>query len=374
MSASIDATASAELRTSPDGIVVTLAGKWRITGTRPKWDTLITQIDPARVDFDLENLSYWDTSLVLFIAEASNWCRVQGTFCNVKNLPKNLREQVHHFEDKTSHPLPEDRFPNFAAMVGRASLEVVDHGLQYARFVGECVLSFGYLVRHPGKFRWRDTVMEMQRAGAMALPITGLIAFLVGVILAYSGAVILRQFGGDIWVADLVGVTMTREMAAMMTAIVLAGRTGASFAAEIGNMRANEEVDALTTLGIRPIDFLVIPRIVALGLMMPLLALYANALGVVGGMAIAWGLLDIPPPAFWVEMLSIVDISDLMTGMIKATTFGAIIGMAGCLRGLQAERSASGVGEATTSAVVTAILLIIIFDAIFAVMFNILGW
>jgi phospholipid/cholesterol/gamma-HCH transport system permease protein len=214
----------------------------------------------------------------------------------------------------------------------------------------------------------------MQRAGAMAMPITGLIAFLVGVILAYSGAVILRQFGGDIWVADLVGVTMTREMAAMMTAIVLAGRTGASFAAEIGNMRANEEVDALVTLGIRPIDFLVVPRIVALGLMMPLLALYANALGVVGGMAIAWGLLDIPPPAFWVEMLSIVDASDLMTGMIKATTFGAIIGMAGCLRGLQAERSAAGVGEATTSAVVTAILLIIVSDAVFAVLFNILGW
>ena len=139
-------------------------------------------------------------------------------------------------------------------------------------------------------------------------------------------------------------------------------------------MRANEEVDALTTLGIRPIEFLVVPRLVALGVMMPLLALYANALGVVGGMAIAWGLLDIPPAAFWVEMLTIVDLSDLMTGMIKATTFGAIIGFAGCLRGLQANRSASGVGEAATSAVVTSILLIIVSDAIFAVLFNILGW
>lgn len=374
MPASTDAPAAATLRSSADGIIVTLEGAWRITAGRPDWNTLVAGTPSARVDFDLTALDYWDTSLVLFIAAAANWCRVEGVYCNLKPLPKSLREMVAYFEDKTMHPVPPGRPLNFFAAVGRTTIEVIERARQYSRFVGECVLSFLFLARNPGKFRWRDTLTEMQRAGAMALPITGLIAFLVGVILAYSGAVILRQFGGDIWVADLVGVTMTREMAAMMTAIVLAGRTGASFAAEIGNMRANEEVDALTTLGIRPIDFLVIPRIVALGLMMPLLTLYATALGIIGGMAIAWGLLDIPPPAFWVEMLSIVDMSDLMTGIIKATTFGAIIGMAGCLRGLQAERSASGVGEATTSAVVTAILLIIVFDAIFAVVFNILGW
>jgi phospholipid/cholesterol/gamma-HCH transport system permease protein len=374
MSASHDAPALADLQATPKGIRVIFGGAWRITAKRPDWTKSAAKIEPARVDFDLEGLDYWDTSLVLFIAASSNWCRVHGVYCNVKALPESLREMVEHFEDKTAVPIPPDRPTDFFALVGRASIEVYDRAMQYARFVGECVISFAFLARNPSKFRWRDTLAEMQRAGAMALPITGLIAFLVGVILAYSGAVILRQFGGDIWVADLVGVTMTREMAAMMTAIVLAGRTGASFAAEIGNMRANEEVDALVTLGIRPIDFLVVPRIVALGLMMPLLALYANALGVVGGMAIAWGLLDIPPPAFWVEMLSIVDASDLMTGMIKATTFGAIIGMAGCLRGLQAERSAAGVGEATTSAVVTAILLIIVSDAVFAVLFNILGW
>lgn len=374
MSVSNDAPATAEIRTTPDRIDVVFSGAWRITAARPDWTKLVKNTPAARVDFDLAGLDYWDTSLVLFIAAASNWCRIHGVFCNVKALPASLRQMVNHFEDKTSVPIPTDRQTDFFATVGRTSLDFFDRSLQYARFVGECVLSFAYLTRNPSKFRWRDTLSEMQRSGAMALPITGLIAFLVGIILAYSGAVILRQFGGDIWVADLVGVTMTREMAAMMTAIVVAGRTGASFAAEIGNMRANEEVDALTTLGIRPIDFLVIPRIVALGLMMPLLALYANGLGVVGGMAIAWGLLDIPPAAFWVEMLSIVDASDLMTGMIKATTFGAIIGMAGCLRGLQAERSASGVGEATTSAVVTAILLIIVSDAIFAVIFNILGW
>jgi phospholipid/cholesterol/gamma-HCH transport system permease protein len=214
----------------------------------------------------------------------------------------------------------------------------------------------------------------MQACGAMALPIVSLIAFLVGLTLAYIGAVVLRQFGADIWVADLVGLTMVREMGAVMTAIVLAGRTGAAYAATLGNMRANEEIDALETLGIRPVDFLVIPRIVALGVMMPLLALYANALGIIGGMAVAAGVLDIPPTAYWIEMLTIVDLSDVSTGLIKAFTFGIIVGISGCMRGMQAHRSAAGVGLATTSAVVTAILFIIVSDALYAVIFNILGW
>jgi phospholipid/cholesterol/gamma-HCH transport system permease protein len=236
------------------------------------------------------------------------------------------------------------------------------------------VLSTLYLAKHPNKFRWADCLREMQQCGAMALPIVGLISFLVGVTLAYTGAIILRQFGGDIWVADLVGLSMVREMGAMMTGIVLAGRTGAAFAAEIGNMKANEEIDALETLGIRAVDFLVIPRMVALGLMMPLLSLYANALGIFGGMVIAKGVLDIPPTAYWVEMLTIVDLSDVMTGLIKAFTYGGIVGLSGCLRGLQADRSAAGVGQAATSAVVTAILLIIVADALYAVIFDILGW
>ncbi|WP_221032818.1 MlaE family ABC transporter permease [Actomonas aquatica] len=366
--------ATAELSATDSGLCVKLAGDWRVTRSTPDWDKLSRNTPPARIDFEFSQLGYWDSSLVLFLDDVCNWCRTHGTYCNVKPLPAALRDLASQLEDKTVHPLPANRSPDFLTLVGNATLDLWEKTKQYSNFVGQCVISGVYLAKHPQKFRWRDATSEMQRCGAMALPITGLIAFLVGVILAYSGAIILRPFGGDIWVADLVGVTMTREMGAMMTAIVIAGRTGASFAAEIGNMRANEEVDALVTLGIRPVDFLVIPRIVALGVMMPLLAIYANALGILGGAIIAWGLLDIPPPAYWVELLTIVDTSDLMTGLIKAATFGLIIGMAGCLRGLQAERSASGVGQATTSAVVTAITLIITFDAIYAVIFNILGW
>ncbi|MCF3648255.1 MlaE family ABC transporter permease [Synoicihabitans lomoniglobus] len=375
MSSPLDQPApTARLDVSADNLRVQLGGDWRITVSAPRWDELVKDTKPARVDFETSDLQGWDSSLVLFIWAASNWCRVHGVYCNQADLPAALGELVGRLEDRTCHPIPTGRPPDFLSAVGNATIDLWEKAKQYSNFVGECVISSGYLARHPQKFRWRDCIAEMQRCGAMALPITGLIAFLVGVILAYSGAVILRQFGGDIWVADLVGVTMTREMGAMMTAIVVAGRTGASFAAEIGNMRANEEVDALVTLGIRPVDFLVIPRIVALGVMMPLLAVYANSLGIFGGMMIAWGLLDIPPTAYWVELLTIVDTSDLMTGIIKAATFGAIIGLAGCLRGLQADRSASGVGQAATSAVVTAILLIIVSDAVYAVVFNILGW
>jgi phospholipid/cholesterol/gamma-HCH transport system permease protein len=207
----------------------------------------------------------------------------------------------------------------------------------------------------------------------MALPIVSLISFLVGVTLAYIGAIVLRQYGGDIYVADLVGLAMVREMGALMTGIVLAGRTGAAYAATLGNMKANEEIDALETLGIPAIDFLVLPRLLALFVMMPLLTLYANALGIVGGMAVASGVLSIPPTAYWVEMLTIVDVSDLMTGIIKGGTFGLIIGLSGCLRGMEADRSAAGVGRAATSAVVTAILLIIVANAFYAVAFDILG-
>jgi phospholipid/cholesterol/gamma-HCH transport system permease protein len=213
----------------------------------------------------------------------------------------------------------------------------------------------------------------MQQCGPMAVPIVGLTSFLVGVTLAYTGAIVLRQFGGDIYIADLIGLATVREVGAVMTAVVLAGRTGAAFAATLGNMKTNEEIDALETLGIPSVQFLVLPRLLALAIMTPLLTLYANALGILGGMVVAYGLLEISPTAYWVEMLTMVDLSDVASGVIKATAFGIIIGVAGCLRGLQAERSAAGVGRAATSAVVTAILMMIVADAIFAVLFNVLG-
>ncbi|RFC50417.1 MAG: phospholipid/cholesterol/gamma-HCH transport system permease protein [Verrucomicrobia bacterium] len=356
-----------------DTLAVALAGTWQVTESRPSWAGLLGAQNPARVRLVVADVEKWDTSLLLFLFEVQQWCRGTGAFCETAALPEKIRTLLGQLSASHATSVPFDRSENFITTVGLATQDVAAKGRAIFQFVGECVLSAQQLVRNPRKFRWRDCLDEMQQCGAMALPIVSLVSLLVGVTLAYIGAVVLRQYGGDIYVADFIGLSMVREMGALMTAMVLSGRTGAAFAATLGNMKANEEIDALETLGIPAVQFLVLPRLIALGVMMPLLALYANALGIIGGVIVAFGLLGIPPAAFWIEMLTIVDLSDILSGVIKATAFGLIVGLSGCLRGLQADRSAAGVGRAATSAVVTAILLIIIADAIFAILFNALG-
>jgi phospholipid/cholesterol/gamma-HCH transport system permease protein len=335
---------------------------------------LLAAQEPKRVKFVWGRLEDWDSALLLFVFEVRQWCLVKGVECDLSDLPDALQKLLRQLVVVNETPMASDRSRDFFTMVGLAAQDVWGKTKEIATFVGECVISASALIKRPHKFRWRDCVDEMQQCGAMALPIVSLISLLVGIIMAYQSAILMRQFGADIYVADAVGLVMVREMGAMMTAIILAGRTGAAFAATLGNMKAGEEIDALQTLGIPPVDFLVMPRLVALGLMMPLLALYANGLGILGGMAVALGLLDIPPTAYWVETQTAIDLSDILTGLIKASAFGVLVGLAGCHRGLRAERSASGVGRAATSAVVVGLLLIIVSDAVFAVLFNVFGW
>lgn len=365
--------ASATLREDGTGVAVVLAGGWKITEARPNWGELIGTQAPSRVRVRMDDVQKWDSSLLLFLFDLQQWSRAAGVHCDLSAVPPKAVTLLGQLTSSHETSVPFDRSETFLTGVGLATQDAWVKVKEILQFVGECVLSANRLVRMPHKFRWRDCVDEMQQCGAMALPIVSLISFLVGLIMAYQAAVQLRQFGADIYVADLVGLSVVREMGPMMAAIVLAGRTGAAFAATLGNMKANEEIDALSALGISPVDFLVLPRIVALGVMMPLLALYANCVGILGGMLVAAGILQIPPTAYWIETQSIVDLSDVSTGLFKALAFGLLIGLAGCLRGLQAERSAAGVGRAATSAVVTAILLIIVSDAFFAVAFNILG-
>ncbi len=357
-----------------DALEVTLGGSWQITGARPTWRSVLDGRKPSRVRLAVDELETWDSSLPLFVFEVQQWCQATGARCEIEALPEKIRALVGQLASTHQTSVPQDRSVGFIANVGLASQDTWHKLGEILRFVGECVLGALHVLKAPARFRWRDCFREMQQCGAMALPIVSLISFLVGVTLAYTAAVVLRQFGGDIWIADLIGLSMLREMGAVMTAVVLAGRTGAAFAATLGNMKGNEEIDALETLGISAVEFLVLPRMVALAVMMPLLALYSNALGIIGGMVVAMGLLGIPPTAYWIEMKTIVDMSDIMVGVIKAGAFGVIVGMAGCLRGLQADRSAAGVGQAATSAVVTAILFIIVADAVFAVLFEALNW
>jgi len=342
-------------------------------GERTREPILRAQSALRAVNLDLTQIGNWDSSLLLFLFDLKCGCERAGLVCDFSQVPPRLRELLAQLARSHETSLPRDRSESFLTTVGRETLDALQKGREFFAFVGECAISLGQLVRRPRKFRWADFLEQMQHCGAMALPIVSLVSILVGMTLGYTAALILRQYGGDIYVADLVGVSMLREMGALMTAIVLAGRSGAAFAAQLGNMKASEEIDALRTLGLSPINFLVMPRLLALAVMMPLLALYANCLGIFGGMLVASTVLDISPSAYWVEMLTIIDLSDLASGLIKAATFGVIVGLAGCLRGLQAERSAAGVGMAATSAVVTAILFIIIADALYAVVFDILG-
>jgi phospholipid/cholesterol/gamma-HCH transport system permease protein len=357
-----------------DVFEVALGGSWQVTEPRLTWPAILAGRKPARVRVRFEAMEQWDSSLLLFLFEVQEWCRGAGIYCDLEAVPERARALLSQLAGAHETSVPFDRSENFLTNVGRAAQDTVNKARDMLRFIGEVTLNAGQALQRPQKFRWRDCLHEMQQCGAMALPIVSLISFLVGVTLAYTGAIVLRQYGGDIYIADLIGLAMVRETGAVMTAVVLAGRTGAAFAATLGNMKANEEIDALETVGIPAVQFLVLPRMLALAIMMPLLTLYSNALGIIGGMVIAMTLLSIPPTAYWVEMQTIVDLSDVMVGVIKGASFGLIIGLAGCLRGLQAERSAAGVGNAATSAVVTALLLLVVCDAIFAVLFNALGW
>jgi phospholipid/cholesterol/gamma-HCH transport system permease protein len=367
--------ARAEPAREGDTLVVRLGGGWQMTAAWPAWGKLVAGSPPARVRLQGDELGAWDSSLALFIRDARAWCEANGAALELVDLPAGADRLAQELAKKpVKPPVQPHGLPDLFAFVGKATFKTWGEIKDIAWLVGECSFSALRFVRGRAQFRWSDCLVEMQECGAMVLPIVGLISFLVGIIMAYQGAVQLRQFGADVYVADLVGLSVVREMGPMMAAIVLAGRTGAAFAATLATMKANEEIDALETLGVTPIDFLVMPRLTALFIMMPLLAVYSNFLGILGGMVISWSILDIPTSLYWAETKSIIDLSDLSTGLIKAATFGLIIGLSGCLRGLKSDRSAAGVGQAATSAVVTGILLIIVSDAVYAVIFNALGW
>jgi phospholipid/cholesterol/gamma-HCH transport system permease protein len=357
-------------------LTIGIGGDWRVTAPHPDWAEVLAKRTPRRVILNATELGTWDSSLALFIQAARRWTEAAGAELELRAMPAAVTKLAGLLARK---PVPSAAGAaparGLPTLVGTEVVGLWRETKDLASLVGECVFSVARFFRGQAHFRWQDSFSEMQQCGLAALPIVGLISFLVGVTLAYTGAIVVRQYGGDIWIADMVSLAVLREMGPIMAAIVLAGRTGAAYAATLANMKANEEIDALSTLGVSPIDFLVMPRISALFVMMPFLALYSDALGILGGMMIAFlPPLNIPPNLFWAEMQTIVDLSTINTGLLKAAAFGLLIGLAGCWRGLQAERSAAGVGRAATAAVVTGILLVIVADSIFAVAFDILGW
>ncbi|MDX1776401.1 MAG: ABC transporter permease, partial [Desulfobulbales bacterium] len=240
-------------------------------------------------------------------------------------------------------------------------------------FIGEATRTVGHFLLGRARFRRIDLLIFMEECGAQSLPIVTLISVLVGLILAFVGAVQLKLFGAQIYVANLVAIAMAREMGALMTGIIMAGRIGAAYAAQLGTMQVNEEIDALKTMGLPPMDFLVLPRLLALVLMMPLLTLYSLLLGIVGGAIVGVGMMNITLVQYFTQTQASLDLPNITLGLAKGGIYAILIALAGCMRGMQSGRSAAAVGEATTSAVVTAIVGIIVTDGIFAVICDALG-
>jgi len=367
-----------ELRRAAEGAwQFVFAGDWRAGGAHPL-DAVIAQLAAAKplgsVSFVVVEQTLWDTSLLLAIRKLEAAIALRGGSASHDELPDGLRRLM-NLAAHTEAPTGARRAavaPTVLARIGERAQSIWRETGDFFAFIGEVFLAFLRLLRGRAGFRRSDFLLILQDTGARALPIVTLISVLVGMILAFVGAVQLRQFGVEIYVANLVGIAMLREMGALMTAIIMAGRTGAAFAAEIGSMQANEEIDALSTLGFNPVDFLVLPRILALVLMMPLLALYADILGILGGALIGTTMLGLDFSQYWAQTVRALNMTHLFIGLIKASVFGVIVALAGCQRGLFAGRSASAVGMATTSAVVLAIVLIVVTDGIFAVVLDIL--
>jgi phospholipid/cholesterol/gamma-HCH transport system permease protein len=369
------------LATGTDGVVeVRLAGNWRLQDRLPSaaeaHRAVASQPGVRRLVFDTSGLGAWDTGLLTFLTRLRVLCAADQIALDPGALPEGVQRLL-----KLASESPEREGARrddaaaepFLARVGKETQELVRGAGEVLAFLGEATLAFGRLLRGRARFRRSDLALTIQEVGAQALPIVSLISFLVGVILAFLGAIQLVQFGAQIFVANLVGIGMAREMGAMMVGIILAGRTGAAFAAQLGTMQVNEEIDALTTFGFSPMEFLVLPRMLALILMAPLLCLYADVMGILGGALVGITMLDLPAVTYFQQTQSGVRLADFAGGLLKSAVYGAVVAIAGCLRGIQCGRSSAAVGQATTSAVVTSIVFIILSMAVLTVIYNVLG-
>jgi phospholipid/cholesterol/gamma-HCH transport system permease protein len=352
-----------------------LAGAWQLGRPLPSAESVAHDLRAtSEVRFDAAELKRWDTGLMVFLLQLDRLCRERGLSLDPGGLPEGARRLLRLATAVPPASRAEPKAPTgFFWRVGQETLALAAEARAMITFLGEASLAFARLVAGRARFHRSDLVLTLQEVGAQALPIVSLISFLVGVILAFLGSVQLLQFGAQIYVAPLVGIGMARDMAAMMVGIILAGRTGAAFAAQLGTMQVNEEIDALTTFGFVPMEFLVLPRMLALVLMTPLLCLYADLMGILGGAFVGVMFLDLPTVTYFQATQEGVRLIDFGGGLFKAAVYGVLVAVAGCLRGIQCGRSSAAVGQATTSAVVTSIVFIVVSMAILTVIYNALG-
>ncbi|MDD5276243.1 MAG: ABC transporter permease [Methylovulum sp.] len=363
-------------RIDADTLVIRLAGSWAQGAIIKPVEEVIRELDELsglrRVFLQTSQLEKWDSRLPAYLLKIIDYYQAKDVEVDLSGLPEGVQGLL-----KLARAVPERAGDRRTVKKTSALYEfgkTVLDGLQDAKglitFIGEAVLAFWALLQGKARFRTVDLVLCIQEAGAEALPIVTLISLLVGLILAFVGAVQLAMFGAQIYIADLVSLGTVREMGALMTAVIMSGRTGAAYAAQLGTMNVNSEIDALKTMGISPMQFLVMPRMLALALMLPLLCLYADFMGILGGALVTISVFDVSLIQYAHEARRIVHVDDFSIGLFKSLVFAVLIATAGCMRGMQCGRSASAVGNAATSAVVNSIVYIVVADSLITLICN----
>ena len=361
----------------PSAQTLALSGCWTARGL----GTLAQQLDDVRVASDTpvvadgSRIEALDTAGAWILQKLLQRLRCQGATVTLQGLKapfaKLLDAVNQQLADRAANPPPvELAKPGALERIGRSTAAVTEEALALLSFIGEIAVTFARCTAHPSRWRWRPVLFNIRSAGFDALPIVGLLSFLLGVVVAYQGADQLRQYGANIFVADLVGVSMLREFAPLITAIIVAGRSGSAFAAQIGTMAVTEEIDAMRTLGIEPQELLVLPKVMALVIALPLLTVFADVLGVLGGMIMARQQLGVGYAEFLDRFVKAVVTTTYLTGLGKAPVFAAIIAVIGCFQGFRTRGGADSVGRHTTRAVVQSIFLVIVADAMFSVVFS----
>ena len=364
----------------PDVLVLRAEGDW-LVATAAELDGRLRALDlpqGRRVTLDLAGIERLDTAGAWLVLRTEHDLAARGNSVELRNLRASFTPLFDQVRGRGAgaplpHPIPAHHtLLGFVARIGEVTLRLMRRGYSILGFFGLVAITLAELVRHPRRLRLTATIVQMEHTGLNATPIVGLLSFLIGVVFAYQGADQLRRFGAEIYTVNLLGIAILRELGVLLTAIIVAGRSGSAFTAQIGTMQVNEEIDALRTLGLDPIEVLVIPRVFGLVVTLPLLAIYADFLGLLGGCLMSWATLGISIPTFIDQLHSAIGQWTFWVGVIKAPFFAAVIALVGCYEGFNVERSADSVGRLTTQSVVESIFIVIVADAAFSIMFSLL--
>ncbi|MBN1517546.1 MlaE family lipid ABC transporter permease subunit [Candidatus Sumerlaeota bacterium] len=370
-----NAVATCKAAVEAGALRIALSGRLDADGAATVWDEAVRAArgHSGELIVDCGELEYCDGAGAAVLIELQRIAMQREQSVRIERFPEeyqrllNLFELRHFLQDEKVEP----QATNFVVDIGRATANLLTDLYNGVSYRGELAVELWRALRHPRQTRWGEALLLAEKAGANAMPLVALIGFLLGLILAFQAGAFMKEYGAELYVANLVGLSLLRELGPLMSAIILAGRTGSAFAAEIGTMKVNEELDALHTMGVNPVRYLVVPRVIAAVCVMPFLVMFANLFGLIGGGVVVLSF-DYPLITYYNQLFTSVaamDLSDLLTGMFKAVVFGLLVSAVGCLRGLQTKSGASAVGDAATSAVVTGIVLIAIWDGIFTALF-----